>query len=278
MLEPIFDQTAGQETWTTLVDIGVVSYLIYRTLLLIQGTRAVQMLVGILLLILVFFISSDDYIGLPTVHWLLDKFIASFIIVIVVIFQEDIRRALTQVGKGPIVTSGGQLDNTVVLDEIVKGVMRLSQNRMGAILALERTADLGTYFGDGVRLDAQVSKELIYSTFVPAHQNTIHDGAMIIQRGRISHVGCFLPLTVNPKVGREIGTRHRAAIGLTEETDACVIVVSEETGTISVAGSGEMLRDFNEGTLRSHLDNILVQESRSAIWRRFRKARQEEEA
>jgi diadenylate cyclase len=263
------------ELISAVLDIGIVSYLIYRTLLLIQGTRAVQMLVGVLMLILFFFLSTEEYANLQTLNWLLDKFIASFMIVIVVIFQEDIRRALTQVGRNPVAATGGGETDEPIYEVLVGGVMQLAASRIGAIIALERTADLTPYTKEGVRVDAAVSRELLMSLFQTAHLNTLHDGGVIIREERVSHAGCFFPLTVNPKIERELGTRHRAAIGLSEETDAYVIVVSEETGRLSVAMNGELLRNFTEESLRAHLRGAFHTEGRSNLWRRLGRSEEE---
>ena len=259
-----------------VVDIGVVSYIIYRTLHLIKGTRAVQMLVGILLLILLFFLSKDEFLALPTLNWLMDKFIASFILIVIVIFQEDIRRALTQVGKGPMVSTTGGDAPSEYLDDLVQALLHLSNHRIGAIIAVERLGKLDTFRDEGVELNARVSRDLLVSLFHGSHHNTLHDGAVLLQGGRVSYAGCFLPLTVNPKVSRELGTRHRAAIGLSEVTDACVLVVSEETGTISMALHGDLVRNFDEDSLRAQLEGLLVEESRSTLWRRINRQKEGE--
>lgn len=252
-----------------MIDIGMVSFIIFRTLHLIKGTRAVQMLVGILLLILLFFMSKDEYLALPTLNWLLDKFIASFILIIIVIFQEDIRRALTQVGKAPLVTGGPAETPSEYLEELIQAILHLSNHRIGAIIAVERLGRLDSFKDEGVELQARVTRDLLVSLFHGSHHNTLHDGAVLLQKGRISYAGCFLPLTVNPKVSRELGTRHRAAIGLSEVTDSCVLVVSEETGTISMALHGELVRNFDAESLQAQLEGLLVEESRSTLWTRL---------
>lgn len=255
------------------IDVTVVSYLVYRTLLLIKGTRAIRMLAGIVVLILLFFVSKDEYLDLPTLNWVLDKFIASFIILIIVVFQDDIRRALSQVGKKPMVGGGQSVDTDTLQEEVVRAVTALSAQRLGAIIAIERSADLSPYTEEGVPIDGRVSHELLFSIFLTSHQNPLHDGAVVIQKGRIAYAGCFLPLTVNPKVDRELGTRHRAAIGLSEETDAVVVVVSEESGGISLALHGELMRDFDAQSLRRVLSDSFGGMSRSTLWRRFGRAK-----
>ncbi|NUN12676.1 MAG: TIGR00159 family protein [Myxococcales bacterium] len=256
-----------------VIDVTIVSYLVYRTLLLIKGTRAIRMLAGIVILILLFFVSKDEYFDLPTLNWVLDKFIASFIILIIVVFQDDIRRALSQVGKKPIVGGGQNVDTDTLQEEVVRAVTALSAQRLGAIIAIERSADLSSYTEEGVPIDGRVSRELLFSIFLTSHQNPLHDGAVMIQKGRIAYAGCFLPLTVNPKVDRELGTRHRAAIGLSEETDAVVLVVSEESGAISLALHGELMRDFDAQSLRRVLNDSFGGMSRSTLWRRFGRAK-----
>ena len=171
-------------------------------------------------------------------------------------------------GKNPIVTGGWSSEGGQFYDEIIKAVCNLSSHRMGALIAVEVNGDLTSYTEEGVKLDAEVSAEMIFSIFNKVH-NPLHDGSVIIQQGRISYASCFLPLTVNPKVNRELGTRHRAAIGLSEETDAFVIVVSEETGIISVAMNGELNRGFEEDSLRDTMKATFGTESRSTLWRRI---------
>jgi diadenylate cyclase len=234
------------------IDIAIIAFVIYRIIDLIRGTRAVQMLIGLMVVFLTFL--SSRYFDLYTLNWILDNFLSSILLVIVVIFQDDIRRALTQFGTRPFFGSEPGIQGQD-LEEIVRAAVALASKRIGALIALQREVGLNEFVEVGTRLDARVSKELIISIFIPPAP--IHDGAVIIHKGRIIAAGCFLPLTTNPHVSKTLGTRHRAAIGLTEETDAIVIVISEEEGAISMVREGRITRDVDAGTLRSTLQRLL---------------------
>lgn len=235
------------------IDILLIAFVIYRLMDLIRGTRAVQMLIG-LGVVFVLFLSSG-YFELYTLNWILDNFLSAFLLIIVVIFQDDIRRALTQVGAQRLFGGMPEIQQQD-LEEIVRASVLLATRRIGALLVLQREVGLNEYVEGGTSLDAKVSKELITSIFLPT--SPIHDGALIIHHGRITAAGCFLPLTQNPHVSKTLGTRHRAAIGLTEETDAVVIVVSEEEGSISLVREGRLTRGVDAGTLRTTLQQLLV--------------------
>src|SRR5216684_5513981 len=227
------------------IDILIIAFFIYRIIDLIRGTRAVQMLIGLAVVFLTFL--SSQYFELYTLNWVLDNFLSSILLVIVVLFQNDIRRALTEVGRGSLFGVGEQAAYGPVLEEVTKAALALAGKRVGALIVLEREIGLNEYIEVGTRLEARVSKELLCSIFPPVAP--LHDGAVVIQRGRIAAAGCFLPLTTNPNVSKVLGTRHRAAIGLTEETDAVVVVVSEEEGTISLVREGRITRDVDVGAL-----------------------------
>jgi len=233
------------------IDVGIIAFVIYQIIDLIRGTRAVQMLIGLVVVFLAFL--SSRYFDLYALNWILDNFLGSILLVIVIIFQDDIRRALTQVGTRPFfgVESGLHGQD---LEEIIRAAVSLASKRIGALIVLQRDVGLNDFIEVGTRLDARVSKELITSIFQPL--SPIHDGALIIHKGRIIAAGCFLPLTTNPHVSKTLGTRHRAAIGLTEETDAVVIVISEEEGAISMVREGRITRDLDAATLRSTLQRM----------------------
>ncbi len=243
------------------LDIAIVAYLIYRVLLLLRGTKAMPILFGLVLVIISFFVSKDEYIGLSTLNWVLEKFIAAFILLIIVIFQGDIRRGLAEMGRSRLfrgVTSAAQ---THGIEELVRGCVACSQARIGALIAIQREGDLSQQAEEGIEIGARLSHELLFSLFNPENANPTHDGAVIIQNGRISAAGCFLPLTSNPRVSKHFGTRHRAAIGLSEETDAVICVVSEETGIISVVFQEGITRELDANTLRAILQKLLSQTS-----------------
>ncbi|OGP82210.1 MAG: TIGR00159 family protein [Deltaproteobacteria bacterium RBG_13_65_10] len=253
MLEFLKNLT-GDFSLKDAVDILIVASGIYWLLLLIRGTRAVQMLVGLFILICA--LVGSQYFQLYTLQWVLDKFLGSLVIVIVVIFQHDIRRALTKVGRGIFYPQLGRWEETQILEDIVRAATSCATKRIGALIVLERETGLENFVEMGEPLDAKVSKNLLVSIFMPGAP--MHDGAVILQRGRILAARCILPLTLNPEVDREIGTRHRAALGLTEETDAVVIVVSEQTGQITLVEGGQMHPAEDAAELRRLLQEALV--------------------
>jgi len=252
-IQDILSSIPGMEVISAVLDIALVYYLVYRMMLLIRGTRAVQMLVGIFFVLALFVVSQEDLLNLTTMNWVLDKFVSSFIVILIVLFQPDIRRALSEMGKNPLFLAGGRKRGPTIYDEIIRATTRLASKHIGAIIVLEREAELSPFTEDAHEVDAKVTAGTLFSLFIPSYENPLHDGAVIIRKGRISHAGCFLPLTENPRVDKHLGTRHRAAIGLTEGTDAVVIVVSEESGVISLANQGEMKRGLDSASLRDEL-------------------------
>ncbi|MFC2075353.1 diadenylate cyclase CdaA [Bdellovibrionota bacterium] len=238
--------------WNDYLDIFLLFILTYRLVLLIRGTRSAQILIGLGLLLLVFFLSQ--WLQLFTIHWVFSRFGDAFIIALVILFQDDIRRALAHVGRNPFFTSVPRIEETKIIDELVKAAVLLSQRKVGALIAIEREIGLKNYIEVGTKIDSHVNAELVVSLFLP--YSPLHDGALILQAGRLTAAGCFLPLTVDPNVKKTLGTRHRAAIGLTEETDAVVIVVSEETTEISLAFRGKLKRGLDGPTLRGMLLNL----------------------
>ncbi|MGH7831981.1 MAG: diadenylate cyclase CdaA [Candidatus Binatia bacterium] len=243
-----------QVRWQDALDVGIIAYVVYRLIQLIKGTRAMQMVIGLIVLLLAYIASQR--LGLFTLNWLLDNFLASIILVIIVIFQSDIRRALTQVGATPLFGGADRMEPGEMLEEITKAVETLASKRVGALIVLQREVGLNEYMEVGTRLDARVSRELLQSVFSP--QSPMHDGALVIQKGRVSAARCFLPLSVDPDLSKSLGTRHRAAIGLTEETDAVVIVLSEEQGKVSLVVGGKVTHELDGAGLRSSLERLLT--------------------
>jgi diadenylate cyclase len=241
--------------WWDLLDIAVVSILIYEFLKLIRGTRAVQMAAGSLIIVGLFYVSR--LAPLETLNWLIRNILVYVAFAAIVIFQNDIRRALAHFGRAPFFryfTRQDGADETI--EEVVVAATMLSAQRTGAIIAIEREIGLRNYIESGIPLDAEMTYDLLVSIFQPS--SPLHDGAVIIQEGRVAAAACFLPLTVNPKVSRELGTRHRAAIGLTEENDAVAVVVSEERGQVALALEGGIERDLSADALRERLRALLV--------------------
>jgi diadenylate cyclase len=240
-----------QIRWQDLVDIGIIAFLIYRLLHIVRGSRAMQMIVG-LAVILVAYVSSRA-LGLFTLNWILDNFLGSIILVIIVIFQSDIRRALTQVGTAPIFGAAERLvqRREDIIDEVVHAAVALSAKKVGGLIVIERDVGLNEYMEIGTRLDARVSRELLESVFLP--HSPIHDGALVIQKGRVTAVRCLLPLSANPNLKKTWGTRHRAAIGVTEETDAVAIVISEQEATVTLVIAGNVTENIDGARLRTAL-------------------------
>lgn len=241
-------------SWRDVLDIALVSFLIYELLLLIRGTRAVQMALSGGFLIGLFFLS--EWLQLETVNWLIRNLAAYVVVAIIVLFQSDIRRALAHFGRAPFFRYFERATSTdETLEELVTAATTLSARRIGAIMVVERQIGLRNYIEGGIPLDATVTYDLMATIFQPG--SPLHDGAAIVQGDRVAAAACFLPLSVNPRVSRELGTRHRAAIGLTEENDAVAVVVSEETGVISLAIAGDLERGLTADALRLRLRALL---------------------
>ena len=241
-----------QLRWQDALDIGIIAFVLYRLIHMIRGTRAMQMIIG-LVVILLAYVSSQMF-GLFTLNWVLDNFLGSIILVIIVIFQSDIRRALTQVGTAPLFGGADRIERGQVLEEITKAVVSLATRGIGGLIVLEREVGLNEYIEVGTRLDARVTRELLESVFIP--HSPMHDGALVIQKGRVAAARCFLPLSVDPNLSKAFGTRHRAAAGLTEETDAVAVVISEERGKISLVVEGKVNEDLDGPQLRSSLQRL----------------------
>lgn len=255
-LKEFIDGLTPGSVVTTLVDVALVYYVIYRLLLTIRGTRAAQMVVGIVLIGAAFFVA--ERLELTTVSWLLDNFISYFIILIIVVFQQDIRRALGRIGQN-IIPSGKKQETTHIVDEVVAAMAQLARARMGGIVVFERDAALEQFVDDATRIDGVLTRQLLVSLFVPARDNELHDGAVVIGKNhRIDLARALLPLSRATDLGPEFGTRHRAALGITEDTDAVAVVVSEERGEISLCFRGSIARDLEPALLRRALFGLFA--------------------
>jgi len=265
VIEYVFDLIGAQiaELWSFLqanfdpvrdtLDVLVVAVGIYWLLLLIKGTRAIQILVG--LGALIGLRVAADFLELLTLAWLLDNFLGPAVLIVVILFQADIRRGLGRLGRGFFPRLSERQESQIV-EEVVRAAQALSARRVGGLIVLERRTGLDDQVEAGTPLDAAVTKELLTTIFQPS--SPLHDGAVLIQQGRVSHAGAILPLTLRTDLPEGVGTRHRAAVGITEETDAAVIVVSEETGSISVVMGGEMIRGLDAPRLRVVLRDALA--------------------
>lgn len=240
----------SRDLLTTTADVLIVYYVVFRILKLVRGTRAAQTLTGMFVLGGLFFLAKR--LDLFAVSWLFEKLIDYFIIFFVVIFQQDLRRALMQVGQG--LFTRHKYEETYVIEEVVQAAGELAKKNIGGLIVIERDADLSEHLGEvGVELDARVTKELLVTLFVPDPQNHLHDGAVIIRNLRVQQAGAVLPLSGNVKLDKQFGTRHRAAIGITEETDAVVVVISEERGEVSLCFNGNIAHSLESAMLRKAL-------------------------
>lgn len=231
------------------VDVSIVGYLIYRVLLVIKDTRAFQMLIGLLIVTLAYLVSP--YLKLYTLNWILDEFLSPFILIVIILFQEDIRRGLARVGKAPLFGGIKRAAQAEALESLARACVSLAKKKIGALIVLERDVRLTEYVESGVPIDARVATELLTSIFLPT--SVIHDGAVVVSRDRLIAAGVILPLSQDPNLSRALGTRHRAAIGITETTDAVALVVSEEEGSISYVQGGKIRRDLDGAQLREAL-------------------------
>lgn len=236
----------------TVIDILLVAVLIYGFLRLIRGTRAAPMLVGAGVLALAFYMARVG--ELRTVNWLVSTLLPYAVFALIVVFQAEIRQALARLGR-MLTLSRTAASEADAYDDIVMAANLFSQNQTGALIVLEREIGLRTYIESGVPLDARLSYDLLATIFRPSAP--LHDGAVIVQKDRVAAAACFLPLSMNPVLSNQLGTRHRAGIGITEETDAIAIVVSEETGSISLAVGGNIERDLSVEELRERLSKLL---------------------
>ncbi len=242
-----------QFSMISVLDILVVAFLIYEFLKLIKGTRAIPMLIAVMLLIAAFWVAHIEQ--LRTVDWLITTLFPYAVFALIVVFGAEIRHALARLGRRLSATRGGVFGATDSYEDIVLAADHFSQTGTGALIVIEREIGLRTFIESGVPLDANLSYDLLITIFRPSAP--LHDGAVIVQKGRIAAAACFLPLSMNPVLSTQYGTRHRAGIGITEETDAVSVIVSEETGSISIAVGGAIERDITVEYLRERLSELL---------------------
>jgi diadenylate cyclase len=255
----------------SLIDIAIVAYIFYRLLGLIKGSRAEQLLKG--LFILLVFSVAVSYMKLDMVNWILEKLWILFAITLPIVFQPELRRILEQLGRGKffVSSSAGEKVNIydTVINEISEAVKVLARNRVGALIVIGRETGIEEFLDSGTNLDSLVSSGLLINIFVP--NTPLHDGAVIIKAGRIHKAACFLPLSNNPNIDGQLGTRHRAGLGISEVSDALAIIVSEETGSVSVAREGKLVRYLHAQSLKDLLEEELVVRAspRDSFWRRW---------
>src|SRR5579875_1875179 len=229
---------------SSAVDILLVWFVIYKLINIIKGTKAVQLLKGILVILVVRILS--DFLGLTTMSWIMQQLITYGFLAIIIIFQPELRRALEQLGRGRFFSRGtSSIENGQerTVEAIVKATEYMAKRRIGALISIERETGMSDYIETGIALNSQISSELLINIFIP--NTPLHDGAVIIQKTHIAAAACYLPLSESPFISKELGTRHRAALGISEVTDSLTIVVSEETGSISITKNGELHRDLS---------------------------------
>lgn len=241
-------------TWRDVLDIALVALVIYNLLLLIRGTRAVQMLLGIIFIAVAYYVAGVA--KLLTLQAILANFLLVLPFAIIVLFQQEIRHALASFGRNPLWGLGAHRKVESTIKEIVLAATSLSDRKIGALVVIQRLEGLRNYIENGVTIDARVTYDLLINLFSP--DTPLHDGAVIIQQDRIAAAACFLPLTLKPELSKDFGSRHRAALGISEEADSLSVVVSEESGAISLAINGELIRDLDSKTLRNSLYKYLI--------------------
>ncbi|WP_214742335.1 MULTISPECIES: diadenylate cyclase CdaA [unclassified Exiguobacterium] len=247
-----------------VLDIVVVTYVIYKLMMIVRGTKAVQLIKGISIILVSWFLSG--FFGLKTLQFLLNQVITYGLLGIIIIFQPELRRGLEHLGRtsnlfGRTGTSDEEQQRQMI-EAIVSSAQYMSKRRIGALIAIERDTGLNEYVETGIRMDSHITSQLIINLFIP--NTPLHDGAMIIQDGKIAAAACYLPLSESPHIDKALGTRHRAAIGVSEVTDSVTLTVSEETGAVSLAIAGRLYRELDEEALRSKLIQELVIEEKEA--------------
>jgi diadenylate cyclase len=266
-----------------LIDIAIVTLLVYQVLLLIRGTRAVQLALGLAVLIVVYVASR--VLNLHTLQWVLSGLPVVIPLALLVIFQPELRRMLEQLGRGGVLASGfshglGREETIRLVNDVARASRILSGRRTGALVVLERRTGLSDIVESGIKVDAVITVQLLVTTFFP--NTPLHDGAVVVRGNRLAAASCLLPLSENPHLSRTLGTRHRAALGITEATDAVAVVVSEETGRISLARDGHLTRGLSEEELKVALLGVLAQAGPRGTalwpWRRSQPAQPEPSA
>lgn len=257
----------------TIIDISIVSYVIYKLIKLVRETRAWQLIKGVLVILIAAKLS--ELLGLKTIAFILKLIIQYLAIAMVVLFQPELRRGLEQIGRSKFSNyfSFEEESTTVkvkaLIEEIIKAVTEMSKSFTGALIVIERETKIGEIINSGIQIESNVSSELLINIFTP--NTPLHDGAVVVRDNKIKAAGCFLPLTENPNISKELGTRHRAALGITEVSDAIVVIVSEESGKISVALNGGLTRNLTSDTLRKALSKNLLEKDvpnkKLSIWK-----------
>jgi diadenylate cyclase len=253
-----------------IIDVLIVSYVIYKLILLVRGTRAIQLLKGIFVVVVTWALST--WFKLSTLQWMMNQMFTFGVLAVIIIFQPELRRALEQLGRGTLfsrtmVEADHELNRRI--GEVLKAVSYLSRRKIGALIVFERETGLNDYIESGISIESHISSELLINIFIP--NTPLHDGAVLLRKSQLMAAGCYLPLSENPFISKELGTRHRAAIGMSEVSDAICIIVSEETGQVSLALNGHVIRDIKEESLLSKLFEELKSKTnakeKNSIWK-----------
>lgn len=265
-----FANLTWRDSIKDIVDVLIVAYIIYKMIQLVRGTKAVQLLKGVFVLVITWGLST--WFNLYTLKWLMNQMFTFGVVTVIIIFQPELRRALEQLGRGKLFgRSTVQVEEVSrTVNELIKATNYLAKRKIGALIVFERETGLNEYVESGIRMESQISSELLINIFIP--NTPLHDGAVIIRGGQIAAAACYLPLSENPFISKELGTRHRAAIGVSEVTDAISVVVSEETGQISLAMNGLVVRNIKEESLISKLHSELAPKmkisDKTPFWKR----------
>jgi diadenylate cyclase len=259
----LFSDYSALDYVSDIVDILVVWFVIYKLIMLIKGTKAVQLLKGIFVIIIVRGLSS--IFGLDTLGWMMEQALTWGFLAIIIIFQPELRRALEQLGRGHLFSRTGmqeEEEQEQMIESMTKAVSYMAKRRIGALLSIERETGMSDYIETGIAIDAKITSQLLINIFIP--NTPLHDGAVIVQKRQIAAAACYLPLSESPFISKELGTRHRAALGVSEVTDSITVVVSEETGAISITKNGELHRDLSLERFKEILTVELIGDKTSA--------------
>ncbi len=254
--------TLSRFSWRDIFDIAIVSFVFYKLITIIRGSRAEQLIKGLAVLLLATTLS--DWLGFTTINWLFRQLMTVGLIAIPVVFQPELRRGLEHLGRGRIFARssyiyGDSKDFEIMMQELLKALNVLVKKKIGALIIIERETGLKEFVETGISINGKISAELLINTFIP--RSPLHDGAVIMRGSEILAAGCYLPLTENPSLSKDLGTRHRAALGITEQSDSVAIIVSEETGVISLGVAGKLTRYLDEKTLKPMMVDLFEPET-----------------
>ncbi|RDI37518.1 diadenylate cyclase CdaA [Falsibacillus pallidus] len=259
---PSFADFTVLDYLSNIIDILLVWFVIYKLIMVIRGTKAVQLLKGIFVIIVVR--SLSGFLGFNTLSWMMEQALTWGFLAIIIIFQPELRRALEQLGRGKLFSRTGsneEEEQVRMLEAIVKAVNYMAKRRIGALISIERETGMSDYIETGIPLESRISSELLINIFIP--NTPLHDGAVVLQKRTIAAAACYLPLSESPFISKELGTRHRAALGISEVTDAITIIVSEETGSISITKNGELYRDLSSDDFKNLLGSEILDSAKN---------------